>query len=361
MSLLRAQRRSIGRWMVRGSRRMLDCLRKQPDLPTPKTLPPRILLIRPYFLGDILLCLPLAQALRKARPDVQISWLLREEWREALEHHSVVDEVIPFSQEALRSFHAPREFLRIARELRQRNFGLVLTLAWDRISNLWAYASAAPIRIGIEEYGRPRFSSLTHHAAVITPNRTQDERPMTDFYFEPLRLLGFGHRTENPRVTPTQEERQSVVDRVGFKPFLLIHPGGRLSNKRWPPERFAELIRALREKTADSFVLICGPGEASWVCDLMMALPSGRGIFWPTPSLGELMALAERSRLFIGNDSGPMHLAAAAGSRCVVLFGTDSTRWRPAGIRHLILGGPGGMHQVRVKDVLKALDAILEK
>ncbi len=363
MSLLREQRRAIGRAIVRSARSMHDVVFGKVSLPGPDQLPRRILIIRPFFLGDILLCLPVAQAIRKARPDAHIAWLLREEWRDLIEHHSVVDEVIPFSSSKMHGVQAVGEFTRVARVLRSRAFDLVINLTWDRSSIIWTRLSGAPVRIGIEEYGRPRLLSLLCTHTVVAPERSQDDRHMADFYFEPMRLMGFEVREELPKVVPSEDEAENVdllLDSIPGK-FLLIHPGGRLGSKRWPVERFEELIRKLGEKTSHALVLTCGPGEEPWVATLASSLPSGRGLFVPNPSLGELMALAKQAELFIGNDSGPMHLAAASGCRVVAIFGKDPTRWKPLGDGHCILGGAQGLAAVGVEQVVAVTMVALDR
>ncbi len=366
MSLFRKQRRAIGRQIVQVGRLIRQMLPGRKALPGIQNLPTRILIIRPFFLGDILLCLPIAQAIKRQRPDTQISWLLRQEWTDLIRDPSPVDEVIPFSQKKMHSIRSVGEFMRVTRELRKRSFEIVINLSWDRSSILWAWASGAPFRIGIEEYGRPRLLSLLHTITVLAPERSRDQRHMADFYYEPLRLLGFGSRTEIPEISSTSEEEQRVMMRL--KPawdetqrFLLVHPGGRLICKRWPVERFAELIHRLQKETTHPIVLVCGPGEELWAANLAVALASERILFWPVPSLGELMALAERAALFIGNDSGPMHLSAACGCRVVAIVGTNSTRWVPLGNGHQIIRGTTGLDVVTVRQVSDAVLKVLGK
>jgi ADP-heptose:LPS heptosyltransferase len=349
--------------MVRFLWRTRETLFGRAVLPTVETFPRRILIIRPFYLGDILLCLPVAQAIKRQCPDARIAWLLREEWAELLNDHCVVDEVIPYSEQRLHSSAALDEIARVTAELRKRSFDLVLNLTWDRSSSWWTWRSGASVRLGIEEFGRPRLSSLLHTATVMAPERSQDRSHMADFYYEPLRQIGFSARTERPKIRATAEEQERVKQRLrsslsGNSFFVLIHPGARLANKQWPPARFRELIERLIWETVHGVVLVCGPGEESLTAELAKALPQGRGLFWAVPALGELMALAEQAAVFVGNNSGPMHLAAAVGCRVVALFGMDPTRWSPVGEGHQVLGGAQGLTSVSVEDVLRAVGRI---
>ncbi len=351
MGFLREERRAAGRAIVRGLRKLRGIIGRPPALPSPREIPARILIIRPYFLGDIVLSLPVAQALRRARPDARISWLCRAEWAPLLRGQAAVDEVIAWPKSGLREWRALIRFLR-------RRFDLVLALSWDRATPWIAWATGAPHRVGIEEFGRPRLSSLLHTHPIAAPERTTDPRPMADFYFEPLRLMGFGAREEAPRLSPTAEQEQAVVERLGAladSGYLLVHPGGRLRNKRWPLERLAELLRRLNSSERPAVVLVCGPGEEAWAADLARELPPGKGAFWPSPTLEEFIALVRRARLFLGNDSGPMHMAAAAGCRVVAVFGGDPRRWRPCGEGHRTVVGATGIESATVEAVFEAV------
>ncbi len=330
-----------------------------PILPRKDHLPSRVLIHRSFFLGDVILSLPVAQALKRQRPDIRIGWLVREEWRGLLEGHSVVDEVIGYSGASMSSWRAPMEFFRVLRRLRKGKWDLFLNLSWDRSSMLWAFLSGAATTIGIEEYGRPRLLSLTCSTTVQAPERSLDGRSMADFYFEPLKLLGFGPREEGPRLWPTTGETASADRLTKGWPLcgrrVLIHPGSRLEHKRWPRERYAALIHRLVCETDVGVMLVCGPGEESWTQELARGVDPERSRIIIAPTLGELMALSQSAAVCVGNDSGPMHLAAASGRRVVSIFGKGAQRWRPVGDQHKILTHPDGLPAIEVDSVFAAV------
>jgi heptosyltransferase-3 len=281
-----------------------------------------------------------------------------------LKDHVPVDRIVSFSQEKLHSWSAAIEFFRVTREVRGISPDWILNLSWDRTSILWSWFSGAPVRVGIEEYGRPRLLSLLYSKVVTAPERSRDARHMADFYFEPLRTLGFLEGLQYPKLQPgieAQERVRMLLETVfGRIPgFILIHPGGRLKQKRWPVEKFSELIRSLLPRTEMKVVVVCGPGEEMWASELERVLPQKRGWFWASPQLSEYIALAGMASVFVGNDSGPMHVAAAVGCPCVAIFGNDPTRWKPMGEEHGVIGGTAGFHQVEVETVLKAIIAKL--
>jgi ADP-heptose:LPS heptosyltransferase len=121
-------------------------------------------------------------------------------------------------------------------------------------------------------------------------------------------------------------------------PYAVIHPAALMETKRWEAARFAEFARALQTMEL-SIVLTCGPGEESLAREVAQQVPSsemrtGLGI----ADLGELIRGA---RLFAGNDSGPMHLAAAVGTPVVAIWGSsDSRRWRPWAVDHVVVQNP---------------------
>ncbi|MDD2706543.1 MAG: glycosyltransferase family 9 protein [Verrucomicrobiae bacterium] len=363
MALFRQGRRAFGRMVVRLARGFRDGIFGRVTPPAPDCLPSRILIIRPFYMGDILLSLPILQAIKRRNPAASTAWLLREEWADLLRGHCLVDEVIAYSEARLHSATGILEWWRVARELRRRRFGLVLNLAWDRSSLLWAWFCGAGIRTGIEEYGRPRLLSLLQNINVLAPERSSDMRHMADFYHDALAPFGFGARDEMPRVWSRPEEETAVKKWLSArglegKPYFLVHPGGRLRGKRWAPERFAELLRRLKGWGGNEIVLVYGPGEASWVEN---ELKDCSAAFWPVPTLGELMALVSGAVLFVGNDSGPMHLAAACGRPVVAIFGNDPTRWHPLGGRQTVVGGAKGLDAVSVDEVLAAVRFRLEE
>lgn len=356
MSLFREQRRSFGRSILSFGRKLKASLFGKPDLPDKNNIPNNILIIRPFFLGDILLCLPVAQDLKKANPSCKISWLLREEWEDLLRNHSAVDEVIGFSQQKMHGWKSLGESFRVIRQLRKKRFDLIINLSWDRSTAWWCWLSGAKSTVAIEEFGRPRLVSLLYSSTIIAPERSIDNRHMADFYFEPMKLMGFETRREDPKVhaTPDENEEVEIILSEPSEKTLLIHPGGRLGNKRWDPNRFSELLDRLagsNEFRELKIVLVCGPAEESWACELSKHLPEGRGVFVAAPTLGQFMALASRARLFVGNDSGPMHLAAASGCPVLALFGVDSTRWRPLGEKSEVIENRSGLDKISVNDV----------
>ena len=149
----------------------------------------------------------------------------------------------------------------------------------------------------------------------------------------------------------------------GAAPLLAVHPWTSNPVKQWPVERFEALVEAMVSRAYGDVVIIGGPESPRW---RMPRAASGRVMdLTGQLTLPQLAALLQRSRLVISNDSGPVHLAAAVGTRTLVLFGaadssTGPRRWGPWGERHVVIARRT-MQAITVDEVLEALDRALSQ
>jgi ADP-heptose:LPS heptosyltransferase len=154
-------------------------------------------------------------------------------------------------------------------------------------------------------------------------------------------LKALGLRTEEApplRYESHPEEEAWIRDNLKVQRYVVIHPASLMATKRWAPERFAEVAGALSEQGLE-IVLTCGPGEEEVVGDVTKSFSKAKIVLGLSiPALAELIRGAA---LYIGNDSGPMHLAAAVGTPTVAVWGSsDSRRWRPWGVEHRVVQNP---------------------
>ncbi|MPZ41046.1 MAG: hypothetical protein GEU95_23980 [Rhizobiales bacterium] len=145
-----------------------------------------------------------------------------------------------------------------------------------------------------------------------------------------------------PKLVTSEEDRRAVESlllrtSIGGNPFVIIHPGARKTAACWPPERFASIIQAVLERGLG--VVLIGGAEERPVADLISSMvPKTFADLVGKLSVSRLIALMERCCLFIGNESGPMHVAAASGAPIVAIFGTNSPlRWGPLCADHTIV------------------------
>ena len=201
---------------------------------------------------------------------------------------------------------------------------------------------------------------------VRGPLLVHDPRPpvhsrihITDHLLEPLRRHGISIPDPTPRILLRAEDRFFAAicwrQRDLRPPTAVVHPGSGGIGKCWPLENFLELIDQLQQRGVH-VLLLCGPVEAD-----QQRIPASVRSLQP-PGLLELAGLLERADLFIGNDSGPGHIAAAVGTPTLILFGpTDPRVWRPRGRQAHILQAPAGrLGALAVNSVHEAACAILE-
>ena len=156
---------------------------------------------------------------------------------------------------------------------------------------------------------------------------------------EMFRVLGVQSEKPPPlQYAPHPEEAAWVRETLRDRPYVVLHPAARMETKRWFAAGFASVGKGLGEAGLCT-VLTSGPGEEAVAGETARDLPESVILFGLTiPQLAELIRGA---RLYIGNDSGPMHLAAAVGTPTVAVWGSsDSRRWRPWAVPHSVVQNP---------------------
>ena len=313
--------------------------------------PQRLLIVRLGSMGDIIHTLPAATALRRAFPDATLGWIVEECWAELLctlpeprsgprsPRRPLVDRVHTVNTKAWRrSLLSTQTWEQIAAglsELRAQRYEIAVDFQGAFRSAVLARWSGAPVIYGAAQ-PRENVASMfytrqviVHGSHIVEQNlslaeaiaRRQLEMPKIDF----------------PR-DPTVEKQCEYGLQQNIGDFLLLNPGAGWGAKQWPAERYGQVARRLAEDGAKSLINF-GPGEES----LMRAVESAsegaaKGM---AGSLTELIALMRRARLFIGGDTGPMHLAAALGVPVVAIFGpTNPARNGPFGTRSIVLRSP---------------------
>jgi len=278
----------------------------------------RILFIRLRSMGDCLLLTSPLRALKEEFPRFRISVLVETRFAGCFEGNPDIEEIISISRK--------KDGLRLLR----RRFDLVVNLHGGPTSLLYALLARGP-RIGFEQFQYKRlYKDLLPSP---DPSLHTVEATMATF-----RWLGMQREMPPPLRYDGQPRKTPPMLSAVRKPYAVIHPAALMETKRWDARKFADLARALQGQGL-SVVLTCGPGEESTVAEVSKDVPSpqillGLGI----PELADLLRGA---KLYVGNDSGPMHLAAAVGTPIIALWGSsDSRRWRPWSAEHALVQNP---------------------
>ena len=288
----------------------------------------RVLVVRLRSIGDTVLATPSLHALRRFLPHARIDVLLEDWVAPLLEGSDEVDRVLTVRRKSQSSR------LRIARQLRSEGYDVAYNLHGGSTAALLMRASGARQRVGYADYA---YAALHNHTAP--PSAELWGREKTHSAEQQLALLGW---TGVP-VTDRPASRLAVTDAAAavirqrldeeaklspHQPFALIHPAAAFDTKTWAASNFARVVEHLATRGLTS-IAVAGPGEER-VIDEVRAHTHVPLAGFTNLSLPELTALAARASLFVGNDSGVAHVAAAVRVPQVVVFGSSNVaHWRP--------------------------------
>lgn len=293
----------------------------------------RILLIKPCCIGDVIFATPLLAALRGAYPNAHITWAVNTSIAPILQEHPHLNAVFPVGETANPA--SPRRMFGFVRQLRRLRPEAVFVPDRSRWYALATALAGIPVRVGLNSGGRGR---LYTHRATITPEAIRHE---AEIYLDLARILGIPAEGLWAFVPPTvaaaaQAERLLYEARLAHGGYLMVHPGGgvnvgmRMVEKRWAAENFAALAERLAERLSAQIAVIGAASDRESVTRFKAALKSGCVDWSERLSLPEIAALAVRAALYIGNDNGVGHLAAAAGAKVLMIFGpSDPRRYAP--------------------------------
>ena len=287
-----------------------------PDAPgIGAALPERVLVVRLGAIGDVTNALVFATALKRLRPTVRVGWVVHALAEPLVRDHPDVDVVHRFARDG-----GVRAFVRVVREVRAERYGLAVDLQRIQKSALVARASGAPRVLGYDRR-RTKEQSWVWTGERIAP--ADGGRHMVEQYLDVAAHLGCAEPLR-PRLGLDSEAEAWAEERVAAlgAPPVAIALGATKPANRWASERFGELARALAE--LGPVAVTGGPAER----EAARAIPALPGVhdFVGETSLRQLAALLSRARVLVSCDTGPMHLAAAAGTPVVALFGAADPR-----------------------------------
>lgn len=310
----------------------------------PSLVPKRVLIVRTGAIGDVTNALVLAEALKATGQVSQLGWVVHPLCIPLVNGHPAVDRV-----HILQRKGGLKEWLRLRRELRAENYDLAIDAQRILKSAILSRMSGAPRSLGFDP-ARSKEGSWLFHSERISPSGGAH---MVDWYLEFAEALGL--KDPKPRrrlpVDPTAEswatnfiEHLSSVSKSKVAP-LCVHIGASKLAKRWDPERYGQLMLRLQEKNLGPVVLTGGSGDRMDADQALKVAQPDQDLVGHT-SLPQLISLLRRCRVWVGCDTGPMHLAAALNCPVVALFGpSEPARTGPYGEGHQVLGRqPGGEH-----------------
>jgi lipopolysaccharide heptosyltransferase I len=289
--------------------------------------PGRVCLIKPSALGDVVNAFAALGCLRRLWPAAEITWVINSQLRGLVEGHPWVDRVIVYERQRARvSPGGIATFGRFLRELRRARFDVTVDLQGLFRSGVMTSATRAPVRVGLADAREGATWFYTHR---VCPPGTIDQAHAVD------RMLAlaaaFGAVVERPTfaVAVGEDDRawaRHVLAHVA-RPRLALNIGARWETKRWPPEHFAELGRRAVSARGAGLIAVGAPEDRPLVDDLARRLePTDVLNLCGGTTLPRLAALFEQTDVVLSNDSGPLHLAVAAGTRVVGIYTCTSPR-----------------------------------
>jgi heptosyltransferase-3 len=286
-----------------------------------------VLIIKLRYIGDVLLATPTVRAIKAARPDVRVTMMLNRGTEDVLSGNPDMVEIVVLDKGSLAAQW------RLIAGLRRRRFDTVIDLTDGDRSAFLSWISGAPVRIGFNDEHRWRGRCYTQ---VIHP--VPGVRHRIDRDLEALKPIGIQAGSKDLQLWLTAEEENSadqLLDQLGVQrsqPMVILQPGARYWFKAWPPERFAELADHLMSQYGCQ-VLIGGGDQDIDLAQQIRELAKSRPVIMAgRTTIKQFAAIAKKSALFVGSDSGAMHIATAVDTPVVALFGpSDPREWGPRG------------------------------
>lgn len=334
--------------------------------------PKRILVVKLDHIGDVLLATPVFSNLRLAYPDIELHALCGKWSRVILENHPNVDQVIEYNSPAFCRSGKPttiKNTLRLFKQLRDQKYDMLIELRGDWRIVWFSLLRSTPNRLCraslqiAHKCGFPRLSGLhettrnldvLNHAGIQTP----------------LYNTTFAISDEDAQwVNNLFAENKIEIERQ----IISIHPGSPIALKRWQPERFAVLADWLIEQKGAQILFVGVQDEISIIKHIKKLMRGNSLNIAGQTTIPQLASILQKSNVFIGNDSGPMHLAAAVGTKTIGLYGPgDPRRFGPVGENCLTIqknhdcslpfagkdryGVDGCMSKILVSDVIDTLE-----
>lgn len=290
----------------------------------------KILIVKLGAIGDIIHTLPSLAAIRAEMPDAEIGWVAEKRSAEILRGNELIDRLIEVDTRSLRSGKVVAEILPRFREqfraLRRTRFDIAIDFQGLLKSAAIAKLSGAKRRYGFARGSlREPASRIFLNHGVEADGQVHVIRKNLKLAAEALKIWVPDEDFEFPIFTePTHVlEAKQTIEKAGSE-FAILNPAGGWVTKLWPAANFGRLADELWEKHGLRSVVAIGPGDAELGNAAIAASRSGQAILEQL-SLKGFFELAKRSRVYIGGDTGPTHLAIAAGTPVVGIFGP--TEW----------------------------------
>jgi lipopolysaccharide heptosyltransferase II len=301
------------------------------------TLASRLLIIRLRSLGDSILMLPLIEALHAWRPELQLDVVTESPFAPVFSGHPAIHDTLVLRHRAQGGPGWSRG--RSLVEIRRRRYPIVVNLHGGTTSALLTLASGATDRLGQEGYrNRWAYTAMIPSSSRVWQrydlHTVEHQLSLMRWLQLPVPATPRGRLPLDPNARA--QVRQRIVSQ-GIEEYILIHPTATLFTKQWKEANYAELADLLFRSCSLPVVFTAGATESQVLFDIRKQARIAHS-YWSDLTLQELFGAIQGCRLFVGNDSGPTHVAASLGKPVVVVWGSSNYRaWRPWGTRYELI------------------------
>lgn len=307
--------------------------------------PQRIVLVLPCCIGDVIMATATLSALRSGFPDASITWAVGTWSKPAIEHHPHLDGILEMRGDisigGMRIDSTPL----FVRELRDGRFDLLVSLVRSPVMAISLMLSNIPERAGLDSAGRG------FAYTIRVPLNPDERRHEAEIYLSVAAALGIpteGFRANIPVFDQDRAHVTSLLNQHAIRqPYIVVHPGGgsnpgmTMTSKRYPPDQMAALAERVARSLGAQIILIGAKNDADVLEATRNACTSSPIALAGELTFGQIAALAAGAALYLGNDTGLTHLAAAAGAPTAMIFGpSDPVRYAPFTDNSIVLWKP---------------------
>jgi lipopolysaccharide heptosyltransferase I len=339
---------------------------------------PRILFIRLSAVGDVINTLPALEALRRGLPDAFIGYVVEDRAHDLISNHPSVNRVHLYRRKRwARYLHQPihwwemgTEFSGFLSEIRREGYTIALDFQGNLKGAMHGLLCGARRRVGFSR-GHCKENNYFFNNEHVTPPGGSEKINRVEKFLSLVGHLGVPIASAGYRLPETKDGRARVdafLSQSRLKDYAVIHPGtsdfGAM--KRWMPERFGELAERIGRSTPLKPVISWGPGERPLAEEIVAASKGAAVLAMETRNILDLAELIRSARLYVGCDSGPLHLSSAVATPSVALFGPKDPRtYGPYNPHHRVVLkgelGQGSMAAITVDDAFAAVQSLLSE
>lgn len=319
-------------------------------------------------LGDLIVSYPLYRAIKEKFPSSQLTVVLSPANYRGLTTCPYIDKLFVFDKKQFNSLR----YIRVLFQILRQGYDLAIVpsvVSLSFTSNLLAGISKSRTKIGTNSLnGKSNESSYFFDYRVDLDWRDTPEKHVAERTLDIIKPIGITTTDLHPKISANEEELSEVVSFInsipGQKNFPLIglHIGAGKPQNRWHHDNFAELINHISSFSECRFYFTTGGREDFELIKMIQSKLKVKTAIFDLMGIPKLYALIEKSNLFITNDTGPMHVAAATDTPVISLFGpTNPQMWRPLKENKIAIKKAEDINSVTVESVLEVVKSILCK